>query len=225
VNPPPDVYRPQPAYARSLGYVMQAGCIKVPADAVITQYAYVHLLELIAGGARPLKANTAGYRLLHEVLAPLTGSQPGEPPRAATVKCVAQKVSLADLMLERILGEPLDAPEPPHPSLRPWAHMLKADVDALLWLGECVRRTQLGTSLLEAARGAHDRHLGRPRRRRAPVEREWLLEQVDTVLWRAWWSLLHARHAGKLWLLADRLEAAGLDEDHRPTWQLDQGGR
>jgi hypothetical protein len=223
MTPPPDVYRPQPAYARSLGYVMQAGCIQVPADAVVTQYAYVHLVELIASGARPREANRCGYLLLHQTLAPLTGSPPGEPPRAATVKCVAERVTVAGALLERILGEP---PEPPpHPAFRPWAHMLKADVDALLWMHETVRRAELGTPLLEAARGAHDQHLGRPRRKRAPVEREWLLEQVDTVLWRAWWSLLHARYAGKLWLQADRLEAAGLDEDHRPIWSLDQDGR
>jgi len=224
VTAPPDVCRPQPAYARSVAYVMQAGVLPMPADALLFQYGHIHLVELFLQGVPPSRANGAGYLLVHQSMAPLTGTPPGQPPRAATVKCVAERVSLAGGMVSEILGRPiLGRPAPPPPrSLRPWADMLSADMETMLWLSEAVRRHELGTPLLEAARGAHDQHLGKPRQRRQPVERSWLADQVQAVLTVAWWALLHARFQGKLWLLPDRLEAAGLDEDHRPVCTADQ---
>jgi hypothetical protein len=195
--------------------------ISIDASALLTTYADVHVLELVIGGASRVQANQAGYVLLHFDLAPLTGSPPGEPPRAATVKCVAERSAV----IAGWLGQTLGAKPPPPPALVPSTIIDRGILAALLWQAETVRRLELGTPLLEAARGAHDAHLGKPRRRRAPVERSWLAQQVNLALWEAWRALLYSRYAGRPWLEADRLAAAGMDADHRPIRRLDLEGR
>lgn len=64
----------------------------------------------------------------------------------------------------------------------------------LAWLEETVRRYATGGAPLPVcARGAYDQVLGRPRRRREPVDEEWLAAEVGAALDAAWAVLRRRR--------------------------------
>src|SRR5712691_6879895 len=94
---------------------------------------------------------------------------------------------------------------------RPVAALDTATIDALLWH---IRMMEIlvtgGGELLSAARTAHDEQLGRPRRRRATVDAEWLAGEIDTALSAVWSALAGAQHDGMpLWDLPSSRPRAG----------------
>jgi hypothetical protein len=213
--------RPRDTYPLSYAYVEQPACRQIAAGALLLAYTQVHILELLCEGATR-GAAIRGAFLLWNRLAPPSRQRPDPiPPGQFTrTNCLAESAARSAEVLELDwrtfkLGTS-DHTGPPVTRLHP------DDRATLLWLLETVRRVAYGGALLEAARGAYDAHLGKPRQRRQPVAREWLHGEIARTLSHVWWALLHAKltegsaRAGTLWLYQHT------DEDQRPGWSLDQ---
>jgi hypothetical protein len=238
--------RPAEAFPRSLAYREQAS-VKVSAAALALGYAHLHSIEQVAAldsvgmawdafQRRRLLAEEAGWLLYEKTLLPAMVGGPRFvplPPGLEFADDGGTRMHLAtDCMAEsvrrtvQVLTMPWDgylaavrasfdrvAGPPPAAWLHP------DDLQALLWLEDSARMMASGQPALQAARIAQDRAQGRPRRKRQPVGREWLLGQVNNTLIACWFSLLHARTRageGDYWLRGRIVR-----EDARPVWSCD----
>jgi hypothetical protein len=107
---------------------------------------------------------------------------------------------------------------------RPFVSLPAGDAARLVWLEETVRRYGTGGgSLTACARGAHDQHLGRSRRRREPVDETWLLGELQAALDAAWAVLCPLRTWGSpgLWMLSPVRPRVA----HAEEWVVPQPGR
>lgn len=90
----------------------------------------------------------------------------------------------------------------------PLVRLDRNEAARLAWLEETVRRYATGGAPLPVcARGAYDQHLKRPRRRREPVEEEWLAAEVSEALDAAW-------------VILRRLRVRAVPEDPDDRWAL-----
>jgi hypothetical protein len=197
---PPE--RPRAAFPRSAAYVDQPRAEQVSAAALLIAYAQVGILGLMCEGASRGAASDAQWRLFYEVLVPAAGGKAAPIPpdvQFRSPRCLADSVAAAGEALGAGWGEFCRR----HGPYQPVALLgSNDDRNALHWLCETVRRVASGGELLEAARGAHDAYLGRPRRKRQPVEADWLIGEVTPTLDHAWWALVQARRyqGGPPWL-------------------------
>jgi hypothetical protein len=205
------------AYSRSLSYVSQPGTRPVSGMDVLSGYAMIHIIELMAAGAERQTASTEAWRLGVAMLRPggiQVRVRPGTEYRS--FRCLATNAARIRARLampwEEFVASPLRVGSKVDPLDLPRARLTADDIGQAQWLLECVRQVAEGGELLAAARRAHDGHLGKPRQQRQPVEAGWLSEQIDQTLTHAWWSLLQTTTArGQLWLQ----DPGG--EDDRPT--------
>jgi hypothetical protein len=213
-------------FPRSTAYREQATS-KVSAAALLLAYGHLHVLELRIQGIPPIASERGGYLLYHHVLvAAATQRLWPSPPGVVITRNGA--FELLDSCLADSVQRVRQALQTPWDHI-PWnmdfhsppaAWITPDDLAAIDWLEETLRRISTGGGpLLQAARGAHDQALHKPRRKRAPVDPGWLQEQITATLDRVWFALLHARLGqgeGALWL--HQL----LDEAKRPVWSFDQ---
>jgi hypothetical protein len=214
------------AFPRSTAYRAQAS-VKVSAAALLLAYGHLHVLELRCEHIPPIASERGGYLLYRHRLVPAATQRLWPSPPGVVItrngvfelldSCLADSVQRVRAALQTPWDHipwAMDFRDPP----AAWMH--PDDLATVDWLEETLRRLSTGGGpLLQAARGAHDQALHKPRRKRAPVELGWLYEQVTTTLDRVWFALLHARlrdSEGALWL--HQL----LDEAKRPVWSFDQ---
>jgi hypothetical protein len=230
VTAPPDVVRDPAAFPRSVGYRGQVGMVKVSAAALALAYSHLHIFEQPAGLTRR-QTEEAGWHLFERVLTPAMAGgarfTPLPPGLAFTDSgglrmhlandCLAESVRRTTRAL-RMSWQEFAAEDRRSVDVTPapaaWLHA--RDLAAVLWLEDAVRMFASGSEALQAARSAYDRHLGKPRQRRRPVEQAWLDERVQVTLDRLWYALLHARQGegrGPLWLRGPLV-----DETRRPAW-------
>jgi hypothetical protein len=162
-------------------------------------YCQLHLLELLCKGVGRNQATHAAYRLYARHLIALAPHGAWELFRGdltARYGCLGLSAAAT---ADRLRGSTALAPE---------------DLGRVRWLLEACRRVALGGDPVGvAARGAHDAHLGRPRRRRRPVEVAWVAEQVDAAQ-DAVWSAILERPPGIV--IPPKWEAWLADHPERP---------
>jgi hypothetical protein len=203
----------------------QTGTVQVSAAALLLAYCHGHTLELLAAGVDQLRADYAGYVMFDQVLVPATvgglrlfPDPPGtiitDDMRFVPVKCLAHSCATVREALrmdwEQVQAVAARSFDLAYAGGTPaaWMHP-DPDQDQLGrlgWLEETLRRVAEGGELLTSARGAHDAHLGKPRRKRRPVERDWLAAQIAAALDDAWYALRYARlgeGAGQTWIRPD----------------------
>jgi hypothetical protein len=232
-------------FPRSLAYQAQPDLVKVSAAALALSYCHVHTFEHVPDGClrNPMaylstftrrQAEEAGWHLFEKTMIPAMVGGPRFTPLPPGLEfrddgglrmhlandCLAESVKRTT----RCLDQPWDAfreldragidISPP-----PAAWLAPDDLDDVAWLEDAVLRLACGQHPGEAARQAHDKHLGRPRRKRLPADPDWLRGQVERTLTLVWFALLHARLGegrGQLWLAGPLVDQLG--EDRRPTW-------
>jgi hypothetical protein len=206
----------------SAAYVVDPVAVQVTAAGLIAVYPQMVMLELIADGVERREASALCWGMFNQLLRGINPRmetvQPADRGRVNCLGASAGAMTKALGMDWQEFADKIGGPRAPVAWLHP------EDRARLVWLVDTVRRVSQGVlDLGEAARGAHDQAIGKPRQRRAPADIDWVRDEVDKAAWSAWYALLQARfypagpsgftQAGGMWLahLGDLA-----DEQHRP---------
>jgi hypothetical protein len=162
--------------------------MKVSAASLTVAYAQCEMLRQIVAGAPRASASEAGWQLFGELIYTVYGQKPPQPPDTVGVptNCLAESSQAVHDALEMTWPEFCKARGS---GTHPFVEVSEETRARVVWLVDAVRRVADGVSECVAARQALDHAAGKPRKKRKPLDREWLLSELDDALDETWVSL------------------------------------
>jgi hypothetical protein len=168
---------------------------RVPASAAAVVLGQAEMLRLMAEGSTRGDASDAAFEAFRALTMMTVGADVQVPERkvGTPARCLASSAS----GVAAALAGTWEAFTARHGDHVPSVMLDASDITRLIWLADAVRRVADGVELLDAVRQAVDKAEGRPRQRRAPVDRRWLCTQISQARETVWWALREQHSFGR----------------------------
>jgi hypothetical protein len=168
---------------------------RVPAGGVVVVLGQAEMLRLMAEGSTRGDASDAAFEAFRALTMMTVGADVEAPAHkvGTPARCLAASAG----GVRDALAAPWDAFARRHGDHAPSVMLDASDITRLIWLADAVRRIADGVDLLDAVRQAVDKAEGRPRQRRAPVDRHWLCTQISQARETVWWALREQHSFGR----------------------------